>query len=84
MDLTEEEKQDYQVMLVQTTKAMEAMDAVARMYQKLESNGTINRILDEAEAKGELIHKDGRTGERYPSLELMSVLKALKMVEETQ
>jgi hypothetical protein len=31
MSLTEDEKHDYQVMLVQTTKAMEAMDAVARM-----------------------------------------------------
>ena len=81
MSLTEKEKQEYQTMLVQTTKAMEAMDAVSRMYVKLETQGTLTKILDDAERNGRLTLKD-EEGQRYPSLEMMSVLKAMKFAKE--
>jgi hypothetical protein len=81
MTLSEEERQDYQTMLVHTDKAMEAMDSVVRMYEKLENQGTISAILDEAEAKSGIIVKD-EDGNRYPSLEMLSVLKAMKFTRE--
>lgn len=81
MNLSEEEKHDYTVMQVQVTKAMEAMDAAARMYDKLDEQGTLNKILDNAAVEGTLTKK-GMSGARIPGKDLITIIKAYKMSQE--